>query len=44
MVSFKSYMVLVRVRNPKATINNKVGAIEQIFVFDPDNQNIWVNL
>ena len=34
-ISFESYMLLLRVRNQKTTINIKVRAIEQIFVFDP---------
>ena len=31
------YMILVKVGNQKITINNKVRAIEQIFVLDPVN-------
>ena len=30
-------MILTRVRNSKATINNKVRAIEQVFVLNPVN-------
>ena len=32
-------MILMRVRNQKTTIKNKVRAIEQIFVLDPTKQN-----
>ena len=34
-ISFESFMILTRVRNQKTTINNKIRAIEQIFVLDP---------
>ena len=38
MISFESYMILMRIRNQKTTINNKVRAVEQIFVLDPTKQ------
>ena len=34
MISFKSYMILVRLGNQKITINDKVRAIEQVFRLD----------
>ena len=36
MISFQSYMILMRVRNPEATIS-KAKAIEKIFKLDPVN-------
>ena len=29
-------MILMKVRNPKTTVNNKVRAVEEILVLDPD--------
>ena len=37
MISFESYMILMRVGNQEITINIKVRAREQIFVLDPVN-------
>ena len=36
-MTIESFLILMRVRNPKTTINNKVTATEQIFVLDPVN-------
>ena len=32
---FGLYVILMRIENQKATIKNKIGAIEQKFVLDP---------
>ena len=37
MIYFESYMILMRIGNQKTTINNKVKAIEQIFMLDSVN-------
>ena len=37
MISFESYMILMRVGNQETTINNKVRAIEQILLLNPVN-------
>ena len=37
MISFGSYMILMRVGNQETTINNKVRAIEQISLLNPVN-------
>ena len=34
-ISFQWYMILMRIGNQKATINNKVRAVEQKFILDP---------